>query len=164
MFKKGDFVVSSANGICEITDVVTMNMSGSNKDYYLLIPLEEQTAKVYIPVDVAEKRIRNILSKEQAWEIIRSIPNIKECWVENEKERERFYKDALASREPERLIGIIKNMYNRRQARLDAGKKSTAVDERYFKLAENQLHAELAFAIGEEKKNIKSIIMEHFCG
>lgn len=161
MFKKGDFVASSTNGICEIVDMVSMNISGSNKEYYLLVPVEEKTAKVYIPVNVAEKRIRKILTKEEAWNVIHSISKVEECWVENDKEREHFYKEVLASRNPERLIGMIKNMYHRKKDRQNAGKKCTAVDERYFKLAENQLHAELAFAIGEDKNNIKHIIMEN---
>lgn len=161
MFEKGDFVVNSTNGICEIADIVTMNMSGSDKQYYMLVPVEEKTAKVYIPVDVAENRIRKVMSKEEAWDVIRSISEVEECWVENEKERERIYKEVLASREPKRLIGVIKNLYHRNKERKDAGKKCTAIDERYFKLAENQLHAELAFSIGEEKQNIKNIILEY---
>ena len=59
------------------------------------------------------------------------------------------------------MIGITKNLYRRKKERMDAGKKCTAIDERYFKLAENQLFAELAFALGEDKKNIKQIIAEH---
>ena len=43
MFKKGDFVVNTNNGICEINDIVTMNMSGIEKEYFLLIPVVEQT-------------------------------------------------------------------------------------------------------------------------
>lgn len=92
MFKKGDFVINTNNGICEVTDIVTMNMSGTNK---------------------------------------------------------------------KRLVGIIKTLYLRKQERVDAGKKNTAVDERYFKLAENHLHSELAFALQIEKANVNEIILKH---
>ncbi|MBE5887561.1 MAG: hypothetical protein E7283_01855 [Lachnospiraceae bacterium] len=161
MFKKGNFVINTNNGICEIQDIVTMNMSGTAKEYYLLVPVSEPSAKVYIPVDVAENRIRLVITKEEAWEIIKGIPSIESIWIENDKEREKIYKEALASREPERLIRIIKTLYYRKKERIDAGKKNTAVDERYFKLAENQLHSELAFALGEPKQNITKIIEEH---
>lgn len=92
--------------------------------------------------------------------VIEKIPMIEEVWVENDKERERIYKEAIASKEPERLIGIIKNLYRRKKERIDAGKKCTAIDERYFKIAENQFHAELAFALGEEKQNMKQFITD----
>lgn len=161
MFQVGNFVLSATNGICEIVDVVNMNISGGDRNYFLLVPVEEKTAKVYIPVDAAADRVRLVLSKDEALEVIKSIPEIEETWVENDKERERIYKDAMGSRNPKRLIGIIKTLYRRKMERLDAGKKCTAVDERYFKLAENQLFAELAFALGEPKQNMQQIIKEN---
>lgn len=161
MFKVGDFVVNTNNGICEIEDIVTMNMSGSNKEYYLLVPITEKTAKVYIPVDMASQRIRLTMSKDEALALIQSIKAIDEAYVENEKEREKIYKEALNSRDPKRLVGIIKTLYLRRQGRIEAGKKNTAVDERYFKLAENHLHNELAFALQVDKAEVNEIILKH---
>lgn len=161
MFQVGNFVLSATNGICEIVDAVKMNISGGDRNYFLMVPVEEKTAKIYIPVDVSEDRVRLVLSKEEALEVIKSIPEIEETWVENDKERERIYKDAMGSRDPKRLIGIIKTLYRRKTERMDAGKKCTTVDERYFKLAENQLFAELAFALGEPKQNMKRIIKEN---
>ena len=158
MFKKGDFVVNTNNGLCEIKDVVTMNMSGTDKEYYLLIPINEQTAKVYVPVDLSTQRIRLAMNKDEALSLIESIPDIHETYIENEKERERTYKEALNSRDPKRLVGIIKTLYLRRQKRLDAGKKNTAVDDRYFKLAENHLYNELAFALEIDKSEILDLI------
>ena len=38
------------------------------------------------------------------------------------------------------------------------GKKTTIVDERYFKLAEKQLYSELAFALGVQKSGINQMI------
>ena len=43
---------------------------------------------------------------------------------------------------------------------MDHGKKSLAVDDRYFKLAEDLLYSELAFAIGCEKDDIPHMIEE----
>lgn len=161
MFKKGNFVVNANNGICEISDIVMMNISGENREYYVLIPIEEKTAKVFLPVDVAEKRIRSAMGKDDAWKLIKEIKAIDEILVENEKERERIYKEAINSRDPKRLISMIKTSYIRRKNRLKDGKKSTAVDERYFKLAENHLHSELAFALGVQKSEVNQIIEEN---
>ena len=61
MFKKDDFVINSNNGICKIQDIIAMNMSGTTKDYFLLVPVSEPTAKVYIPVDIAGQRIRQLI-------------------------------------------------------------------------------------------------------
>lgn len=163
MFEIGDYVVNATNGICRIQEIVQMDLSGAKqmKNYFLLIPVEEKTAKVYIPVEIAEKRIRRVIDKDEAWQIIKKIPQIDEAWIDNEKEREKKYKEVIVSCDLERLVGIIKNMYHRRQERTAMGKKSTAVDERYFKLAEDHLYAELAFALEEDKKGMQNLIMEH---
>lgn len=39
-----------------------------------------------------------------------------------------------------------------------AGKKATSVDERYGKMAEHNLNAELAFVLEKDKQEIKDII------
>ena len=158
MFENGNFVVNANNGICEISDIVTMNMSGVEKEYYVLVPIEEKTAKIFLPVDTAEKRIRPAMKKEDAWKLIKEIKAVDGVLVENEKEREKIYKEAINSRDPKRLISIMKTLYIRRKKRLEEGKKYTAVDDRYFKLAENHLHSELAFALGVQKTEVGQII------
>lgn len=161
MFEKGSYVVNANNGICEISDIVTMNMSGEDKQYYVLMPLDEKTAKVFLPIDIAEKRIRPVMKKEEAWKLIKEIKAVDGALIENEKEREKIYKEAINSRDPKRLISIMKTLYIRKQQRLEAGKKNTSVDERYFKLAEHNLHNELAFSLGVDKTQIQDIIMSN---
>ena len=158
MFKSGDYVVNSNNGICKIDGIVTMNTQNGNKEYYLLIPLNEQTAKIYIPVDVADQRIRYAMNKKQAMQLINGIKSIHETYIENEKEREKVYKAAVSSCNPQKLVGIIKTLYLRRLEREKSGKKNTVIDERYFKLAENQLHSELSFALQVEKEQVIQMI------
>ena len=161
MFGKGSFVVNANNGICEVSDIMMMNMAGEEQEYYVLVPIEEKTAKVFLPVDIAEKRIRSVMKKEDAWKLIREIKAVDETLVENEKECEKIYKEAISSRVPKRLISVMKTLYIRRRERLEAGKKTTAMDERYFKLAENHLYSELAFSLGVEKSEVNQIIEDN---
>ena len=132
MFEIGNYVVHVGEGICEISDITMMNVSGADRKYYVLIPIDEKSAKVYIPVDNAEKRVRPVMEKEDARKLIKEIKAVDETLVENEREREKIYKEAISSCDPRCLIGIMKTMYLRRQKRLESGKKSTAMDDRYF--------------------------------
>lgn len=162
MYKLGEFVVNASSGICEIKDIVELDMSGDKilKSYYLLVPVDEQTAKVFIPVDNADARMRKVIDSGEANKVIEAVPTIEEIIVKNEKERELTYKNAIKSCDPQQLVGIIKTLYCRKQERIAQGKKCTAVDERYSKLAENHLYAELAFALGKQKNEIEEIIAE----
>ena len=161
MYEKGNYVVNGNHGICEISDIITMNMGSGDKEYYVLIPIEESTAKVFLPVDIAEKRIRPAMNTDDAWKLIHEMKAIDEALVENEKEREKLYKEAINSRDPKQLISLLKTLYLRRQKRLEEGKKTTSVDERYFKLAENHLYSELAFALKVDKSELNQIIEQN---
>jgi CarD family transcriptional regulator len=162
MYEIGEYVVKSNNGVCRVEDIVHLNMSGVDhrKEYYLLIPIEDRGAKIYVPVDKEREDLRNVISNEEAWELIHEIPRIESVWIANDKQRELEYKAAIRSGSLEQLVGIIKNLYRRTETRMAQGKRSTAMDERYFHLAENALHSELAFAIGRKKEEIPRLIAE----
>jgi CarD family transcriptional regulator len=88
------------------------------------------------------------------------ISGAEELSVTNEKERELRYKEAVRSADPMQLVMIIKNLYRRKAERLAAGKKCTSVDERYYKIATHNLHAELAFALGCSEAEVGRVIQE----
>ena len=55
---------------------------------------------------------------------------------------------------------IIKTIYLRKQERLADGKKVTAVDERYYAIAEENLYGELAVALDMDKAQTKTFVEE----
>lgn len=162
MYKIGDYVVKANNGVCKIEDILHPDLPGIDKDkmYYLLIPIECSHSKLYVPVTAAENNLRKALTEEEAWDMINSIPDVEAAWIANDKLREQAYKEAIHSCDPTTLISIIKNLYIRRRQRIEQGKKSTATDDRYFKLAEDNLYAELAFALNKEKNEMKQLIID----
>lgn len=160
MFSIGDYVINGKNGICKIEDIVQLDMPMATKDmqYFLLVPEEQKSAKLYIPIDGADHKVRKLMSADEAWALIDRMPEIQEIQVEYEKQREQKYREILSDNQPEQLISIIKSMYFRRLQREQEGKKSIAIDERYFKLAESNLYAELSYALGKDKKEMEEII------
>ena len=162
MFEIGDFVVKANSGIFKIEDIGHLDISSANKDrlYFYLNPIGEANSRLYVPVDKADAGLRKVVTEKEAWEIIEKIPEVEEAWISDDKQREQTYKEAIQSCDPQKLISIIKNMYHRKERRTAQGKKNTSVDEHFFKLAENNLYTELAFAIGREKDEMKKIIAE----
>jgi len=164
MYKKGEYVVKANDGICRVEDIVHMDtkLVKPGKLYYLMVPEHEQKARLYVPVEKENKakNCRKVMTEKEAWDFIDNIPQIEATWISDEKAREQKYKEALQSCNPVMLVGIIKNMYIRKKERISQGKKNTAVDERYFKMAEESLYAELAFAIGSKKEDMTKIISD----
>ena len=160
MYKKGDYVVKMPDGICKIENVGHPDTTGMNKtkEYYILVPINEKTSKIYLPVDYVDGRIRNMISKEEAIQLIKSIPNITETEIHNEKMREQEYKAAILSGDNKKIVSIIKLIYTRKQERIKQGKKSTVTDDKYFKQAEDVLFSELSFVLDVPKENMMQFI------
>lgn len=158
----GDYVIKANDGVCKVEDILHLDIpdTDKNKLYYLLIPVADKGGKLYLSTEKADQNLRKVLSEREAWEVIKKIPDIEAMWIENDKLREQKYKEAIQSCDPVALVGIIKTLYLRKQKRIKQGKKNTATDERYFQMAEDQLYAELAVAIGKEKKEIGKIITD----
>ena len=161
MYEVGAYVVKPNTGICKIEDIVLMNLGGSGeKEYYMLLPVGDDRAKLYVTVDADRKRLRPVMTKAEAKKFIRGIDEIQAIWVPNDKLREQQYKEAFRTNEPEDLVGIIKNLNQRGKIRLAQGKKITSTDERYYRQAEKALYSELAFSLGVEISEIQGIITE----
>lgn len=162
MYHQGDYVVKIPEGICKIETVGYPDIAGMNRDraYYMLVPTKEQGSKIYVPVDSAEGRIRRVISKEDAIKFIKSIPDIGEKNISNEKLREQEYKAALLSGDNEKIVSVIKLIYARRQERMEQGKKTTVTDERYFRQAEDILFSELSFVLNIPKENMEQFIAD----
>lgn len=114
MYNKGDYVVKIPEGICQIENV-----------------------------GHADGRIRHIITKDDAMKYIKSIPDISEKDISDEKLREQEYKAAILSGDHVKIVSIIKAIYARKQERIKQGKKITATDDRYFKQAEEVLFSVL---------------------
>lgn len=162
MFQVNDRIVYGTHGVCMVTAIgkLAMSMADKQKQYYTLCPIYQHDAMIYVPVDNHKVNMRSVLSREEAEALIEEIPEIETIWIANEREREVQYKEALLSCDCRELIKIIKTLYQRKKARVRDGKKVAAVDERYFKQAEEQLYGELAYVLEMEREEVEPYITE----
>ena len=155
MYQVGEEVVKSANGICVVKDIMNPDFVDDDKKlYYELQPLADSKTVLYVSTDRDDGSMRAVITEEEAENLIRMIPTIDEPWINNERERERNYKEAIKSNEPEKLIGIIKLIYQRKKMRLEQGKKTTMVDKQYFDKAEDLLYSELELVLKKSRDEI----------
>jgi CarD family transcriptional regulator len=105
--------------------------------------------------------MRPILTREEVDELLQEIPRLDTIWVSNEKEREYQYKQIILRGDCRELVRIIKTIYLRMQSRIEDGKKVAAVDERYFRQAEDLLYGELAYVLDMKKSDMNPFISEY---
>ena len=111
-----------------------------------------------VPIDKLDETTRTVMMEEEAEDLLKRIPEINEVWIRNDKEREQNYKNAIQSNDPEKLVGIIKLIYQRKKNRQEQGKKSTVIDGKYFDIAENLLYSELELVMKKSRNEIVEII------
>lgn len=152
MYQIGELVQYGNSGVCRIEEIV-QDVPGLQKDTqcYLLIPVSGRDGKIYSPVDSGKVKMRRILSSEEVRELMGKVPEIKELTIANEKQCESIYKEELYSVDCYRWLCLLKTLYARRKARLVAGKKITATDERYLRNVEERLKEEFSIIIGQEE-------------
>ncbi len=162
MFSVGDYVVYGSNGVCKVTEVGPMDLPGVSKDklYYTMTPCYIRDSSLYTPIDNNRVVIRPVMTKDEAESFVDSIKDIDGITIKEEKRRELEYKEAILSCDPEVLVGIIKTIYERMNARIAEGKKVTSSDSKYFHIAEDSLYGELAISLGMDKDEVKDYIHE----
>lgn len=163
MYKTGELVVCGSKGVCSVEDITTLNISGIDKEreYYILKPRYMAASTVYVPVDNAEKSLRKVLTPCEAEALIDSIPDLPLITFVSEKLLEQEYKNCLKTDKSEQWARLIKTIYDRMRKRTQAGRKATAIDARYLKIAQDCLYGELAAALACSRDEVEYKV-EHY--
>ena len=162
MIRIGDYVVKMNEGVCRVDSELLLDSFQEKRQvpYFLLLPVANDRMRVYVPVAEEYTDLRLVMGKDEARKLIREAGGIKAAEVENDRLREQIYKDALKSLDPKQLVAILKCMNERSEARLRQGKKKTAVDDRYQKLAETALFQELGFVLEKKPDEIHEMLLK----
>ena len=165
MFDIGDYIVYGHNGICRVLDITHPDISGVDTDrlYYVLMPEKTKGSRLFCPADDDNISIRRVINEQEAKEIISASKGVEPLVIENNRMRDVSYKNAMKSSDLMQWIKVIKTLLIRKKERENLGKKITATDERYLKLAQEGLYSELALATGLGKEKIQEIILSN-CG
>ena len=162
MFQVNDYVVCGSHGVCVVKAVGAVDIGAADKTrlYYTLEPLYLKGNTVYTPVDNQKSVMRDIISREDAWKLIDKIPDIEMLGTVEDKKPEAGYKEVMGRYECRGWIQIIKTLYLRKQGRLKEGRKNIARDDIYLKAAQDYLFGELAVALGMEKDEVETYIID----
>lgn len=153
MYKIGSYVVYRKE-VCKVLEI-NKNFY-RNMDYYRLIPVNDDSLKLDVPVN--SKCIRDVINTNKVEEIINNIPNI-DIIKGNDKYIENDYKELMTSGKHEDLVKIIKTTYLRNKERIDNKKKVTDKDISYFKQAEKYLYTEFYVVLGLNYEDTKNYVI-----
>ncbi len=160
VFKKGDFVVYSKNGVCLVEDIKNMNFTGENSKYYILKPQSGNSSVVYVPIkkDSLVSKMRSVMCKKQIDELL-SDKNIDALeWIEVKNKRLERFNAILSSGDMTLLLMLVRCIHSKKQEREELGKNISSTDENIFRTAQELIEEEFSFALGCSPDKVKEYI------
>lgn len=164
MFKINDLVQYGVDGVCRITDITTRELRDKQIDYYVLKPVFNSNATLFVPLnnEALVSKMRYTMSADEIADMIREAYNSDCEWIENDNDRSIRCKEIISGGNSPALVRLIKALRTHRQEMVAVGKKLHMADERFVKEAERLLNDEYAVALGvtpdEAVPVIRSII------
>lgn len=153
MYKVNDKIIYKRD-VCIIKEIKEKLFN--NKDYYCISPIDDFSLIINVPID--SPILKNILTKEEALDIIEKISKVEPIKCDD-KSLENIYKELLNTEETLDLVSIIKTTYLRNKKRVESGKKIGDKDDNYFKKAEKYLYNLLSVSLNMSYEECKEFII-----
>ncbi len=156
MKKIGDYVIYRKE-VCQIKEM--KENYRDKEDYYRLVPVEDPSLHIDIPITNTSGFLRDLITKEEVERIINKMPEIKTITTED-KLLENEYKNLMNSNSLEDYVRIIKTTYLRNKKREENKKKISDKDYYYFNLAEKYLYNEFSIVLNKTYEETKKYVLE----
>jgi len=162
MYQINDLVLYGMDGVCKVEAITEQSFHGTTREYYVLKPLSKNAATIYVPTEneALKQKMRRVLSKEEIYALIRTIPTQESLWIEDETERKERYREILACGDRIQMVRMIKSLYLHQQEQQKKGRKLHLSDERFFKEAERILYDEFALVLNIRPEQVLPFIAE----
>lgn len=162
MYQIGDMVLYGMEGVCKITGKEHRATAGVEGDYYVLKPIENEQATVWVPAGNPQlvHKMRKLLSLDEVYHLIHQMASQPVMpWEDNDRVRRDQFQAVLRSGDRMSLISMIRTLYLHQQELAAKGKKLHLADEKQMKEAEKQLHEEFAHVLHIDRDQVVPFIV-----
>ena len=162
MLNIGECVIYGSHGLCQVREVLVPSFleRGKEKQYYMMISAVDAGSVLYVPVEGAEDKIREVTGADNAEDLIEDIEEVDDVELPEGKKAEPAILEIIKRNDVEEMMGLVKSLRKIKATREAQGKRFATLNERYLNLAEKLLYTELAYSLETEKETIKSRVLE----
>ena len=152
----GRKVIHNPEGVCIITAMSNLNTSLLEaRNYYKLVPVEDQSMAVYVPVESVKAHVRDLRSTEEVLSILESCEKAKTSWDNSEQKRITKRRTAMDNDDGVALSKLIKTYHKRKEKN-----HLSVADSNWLKKAEQFLGSEIAEVLKIDFKQAISRMIE----
>ncbi|MGI6576505.1 MAG: CarD family transcriptional regulator [Eubacteriales bacterium] len=160
MFQINDIIIYGTEGVCKIDDISEKRIDDKTMEYYVLKPLYQNRAVVYVPKNSKKltSRMRNVLTLYEVNELIREFANIDSIDIADTRARKQTYQQILQTCDYRELTRLVKTLHYQRLEAEEGGKKLPMWEDRVRKEAEKVLFSEFAYVLKIEPEQVLEYI------
>ncbi len=162
MLNIGECVIYGNHGLCQVREILVPSFleRGKEKQYYMMISAVDAGSVLYVPVEGAEDKIREVTGADSAEDLIEDIEEVDEIVLPEGKKAEPAILEIIKRNDVEEMMGLVKSLRKIKATREAQGKRFATLTERYLNMAEKLLYTELAYSLETEKETIKRRVLE----
>ena len=148
------------NQVCRVCQQKEEVFHGTRRNYYLLQPIYDTSSLIHVPADNPKLmgKMRQILSPDEIYQPIQQIPKQATLWIADDRQRSDAGKEILSTGDRQKLVGMIKTLYEKKQEIEAAGRKFHTADENALRQAEQMIHDEFALVLDIQRDQVAPFI------
>ncbi len=159
--KEGTYVVFGSSEICRVKSIETKQFEGvKEREYCVLAPINSENSTYYVPLDCAESRLREPLTKERVLELIDGMSGCETITFAEGSDRKAVQNEILSGGDYPKIIRLARTLYAENKRRVSLGKRPLASDERTIKAAETLINREFGYVLGIAENEVEDFIRE----
>lgn len=155
-FEKGEKVLYSVNGVCEITDITERFFGKTVMRYYVLKPISNNEATLFVPVNNENlvRKMKRLMTQPQLDEVLNAVSSKDVEWNSNEAVRKEEFRNTISFGNVSEILILLKSIWIHRRMQNSKGRKLHISDEMYLREAEKMIKEEISTVIGVEQDEV----------
>jgi CarD family transcriptional regulator len=148
MLKKGELVIYSGHGICQVDEICDKTYFGKTKTYYVLHPLENShQLSISIPVDNQKIKMSRLIQSDQAEEILDSFHLQGMDWIENNHNRNQVFNEIVKKGNRKEIAKVVNTLIQKKLHSEMNEKKFGEQDKHLLFAIQTILFSEMAISL-----------------
>ena len=157
-FQKGQLIVYGNAGVCEVEEVGMKRFAEMEpKEYYTLRPFfEDGNDRLYVPTGTSAF-LRPIVAPEEAKTYLEELKTAEVEIFDGKGQTAlaEHYQELMHEHSIGSYLKLFKEISKKESLQKSKGRKLNAVDQHFYKLAEQLLSEELAVSLGQSPSDVR---------
>lgn len=159
MFKIGDLIIYSGQGICRVDNICDKTYAGQTRTYYELHPIENNHhLTISTPVDNDKTMMLKLMNKQEAEEILETFNSEGIKWIEKTQLRNQVYADIVKTGNRSEIAKVANTLMKKKYEVEMTGRKFFEYDSRLLHRIQSILFKELSIALNSSYDHISEMI------